>query len=1044
MRFIAERIEKLLQVLKEQILSPCLPVTSWKCLQTDQTGLQQADTSSWPDFDPRTDHWSGFRTRYWFAADVTVPEELEGLPVGLTLVTGAEGGWDLNNPQIHFYIDGRLIQGLDINHRFALITPCAKAGETFHLALFAYTSDNDGFLCWKTDLCGINQEAQKLYFDAKVPFDAVMLLDPQDQNRIDALSAINEAFNLLDLREVPSEAFQNSLGSASEKLQQAFYHKPCDESLPVVYCVGHSHIDLAWLWTLAITREKAIRTFSSMLRLMDRYPEFIFTASQAPLYQFVQEDAPEVYAEIKKRIAEGRWDPEGAMYVEADCNLTSGESLVRQVLYGKRFFKNELGVDSKVLWLPDVFGYSAALPQILRDCGVDYFMTTKISWNEYNQFPFDSFRWRGIDGTEILSHFIPATDYQPVMKTHFTTYNGMLFPSQVKGSHQRYQQKHCSKQMLFAFGHGDGGGGPTAAMLENARRMQHGLPGLPRTQMSTVRNFFEQLDAETHYGDSLPYWAGELYFEYHRGTYTSQARIKRDNRRNEFLLGNLEKAASAASLLGEAYPDQLLQDSWQTLMLNQFHDILPGSSIAEVYEEAARQHAKLRSDVRPVLDKMLSVVASHITASQSGAVVFNPSGVTVSDVVAMSLPPEGVPLAVSPADRPDQIFPVQQGDNEILFFAQDIPANGYRSFVFLNQPAPGNSGIIVTPEHIETPFLKIEMDSQANLVSIYDKNSDRQILTACQTGNLLEVYEDRPYQWDAWDINDYYRQKKWNIDDVQGVEVLECGPVRGVLRIRRRFMKSTITQEIRVYADQPRIDFHTSVDWQEHHLLLKAAFPVDIHAEEATYEIQYGNVTRPAHRNTSWDDARFEVCAHKWADFSEEGYGVSLLNDYKYGYDIHDSVMRLTLIKSATYPDPQADIGEHVFTYSLLPHLEGWRQSATVSQAYALNNPLLSLPLKPRPDAALPNTGSLMKSDKSNVIVEVIKQAEDSDCIIARLYECHNRRTQVTLHTLLPVKEAWDCGIMEDRSIPLITDHSTILLSLRPYEIRTIKLRLCT
>ena len=1035
MYFLEERLNKLIQVLAEAIYPVSVPVTQYRWKKTAQRGLESADVSQWETFDAATQVWQGFRTEFWFVTDLVIPEQLDGQFVEYALETGADG-WEATNPQFFVYVDGKLIQGMDTRHRSVVLTPCAKAGDRYHLALFANTSDNDSFLMMKGQLRGVNKAVETLYYDLKIPLEAAEMLEEGCKTRIDMVAALTGAANLLDLRQVGSESFAQSVLEATRYLETEFYQKMCGSSEAVVDCVGHTHIDVAWLWTLSVTRDKAVRTFATMLELMRRYPEFVFMSSQPQLYQYVKEDAPEVFEEIRQRVAEGRWEAEGAMWLEADCNISSGESLVRQVLQGTRFFEKEFGVRNCVLWLPDVFGYSAALPHILQKSEIPYFMTTKISWNEYNKMPYDTFKWRGIDGTEVLTHFIPATDYQPVMKTHMTTYNGNLNPAQIKGAWHRYQQKNLNDEVLFSFGYGDGGGGSTAEMMENHRRLEQGIPGCPKTRMSTSRAFFEKLEKDVSGNRYLPTWSGELYLEYHRGTYTTMARNKKYNRKSEFLLENWEKLSSLHHfLLGGVYPQSDLEQGWQLVLRNQFHDILPGSSIKEVYEDSRKEYESLKAHGEACLEETRVQLTTAIGLDHQSVVVYNLSGLTVSEVALVTLPE----LEPSELIDPDtgEALPLQQLSNgQFAFFASNVPANGYKSFSI--RPACAGGALFPADQQgIETPFLRVSFDEKMQFASIYDKQERREVLK--EAGNRLEAYEDRPHNHDAWDINIYYREHSWTVDELSSVKIIENGPVLCRIEVTRPFLSSTIRQIYTFYHNLPRIDIENDIDWKEEHILLKAAFPIDVHAEEATYEIQYGNVTRSCHSNTLWDAARFEVCAHKWADFSEDDYGVSMLNDCKFGHDIHDGVMRLTLLKCATYPNVDADRERHQFTYSIYPHTGSWKTAGTVAQAYGLNNPLTAL-YAPAQKGTLPASLSAAAVDCDNLGIEVVKKAEDSEDLIVRVYEFCNRRTKARLTLPKNPKAVRLVNLLEHDQWALQPDGDGFVFTIQPYEILTFKI----
>lgn len=1041
MFFTVERIKRLLTELGGYICVNKLPVDNYKmksCGYGEFIQLKE-DTESWDTFN-KGDLWGGRDKHFWFKTRIQIPESFEGKTVVYEVTTGREGQWDATNPQFLVYINNAVSQGFDVNHGQLILSENVKAGEEFEISLYAYSGMQEGLVELNSSIAVLDREVEKLYYDMKIPVDIAELLQDGDKNRIHILNCMTEAVNKIDLRVPFTESYYSSIKEASDYLEKEFYGKLCGEEDVIEICVGHTHIDVAWLWTLAQTREKAARSFSTVLSLMKQYPEYIFMSSQPQLYQYVKEDHPEIYAQIKEMVKEGRWEPEGAMWLEADCNLTSGESLVRQIVYGKRFFKEEFGVDSKLLWLPDVFGYSAALPQILKKSGVNYFMTTKISWNEYNKMPYDTFMWKGMDGTEVLTHFISTTDYRKDGKAGTgTTYNGDINASQVMGCWQRYQQKDINNEVLNCFGFGDGGGGATKQMLEAARRFEKGIPGAPKVKMGRALDYFEKLDEKLEGNKKLPKWVGELYLEYHRGTYTSVARNKKYNRKMEFL--NLE--AELLSVLnnavsGSEYPAGELKGCWETTLLNQFHDIIPGSSIKEVYEDSKKQYEHINSIGKTLIDKAAAGVASQIKLEEASAVVFNQLSFERNDMAEFELPKGWNDISVYDGVKPVPSQVIE--NNKVIFFAQGVPSKGYKSFTIRNirNNQSENTLLKASNEELENKFFDIKLDSKGSLTSIYDKINEREVLMKGQRGNVIQAFEDKPYNWDAWDINIYYQEKMWEVEDVESIELIEKGPVRLTLEIRRRFLNSVIAQRIHLYNELNRIDFETFIDWKEKHILLKAAFPVDIHADKATYEIQYGNVERPTHWNTSWDYARFEVVAHKWADLSEDGYGVGLLNDCKYGHDIKDSVMRLTLLKSPASPNIDADREKHSFVYSLYPHSGDWKKGKVAQTAYNLNSPF-TVKVEEAHEGKLADVLSFFNVNKENVIIEVVKKAEDSEAVILRMYEYQNRRTAVKCCTFGAILEIAECDLLENEIMKLQPKDSSFSFEIKPYEIKTFK-----
>jgi alpha-mannosidase len=1054
MFFVLERTRKTLEELERQMFTSSMKIEAIQIKEGNFANPREADAdaSEWKAFAPGS-KWGGRDIHVWFRTTFQMPDALDGKIAVLKLQTGAVG-WDATNPQLILYINGELVQGIDVNHTEVILEHSAVKGTEYQIDLHAWSgmkeSQNDLILT----ISALNEHVKDLWFDLHVPMKVAELLPEEDKNRVDILNALNSTINLLDLRKPGSGEFHESVSQAIDHIRTEFYEKLCGHSDVIATCVGHTHIDVAWLWTLAQTREKTARSFSTVLKLMEEYPEYIFMSSQPQLYKFLKEDHPEVYEKVKKRIQEGRWEPEGAMWVEADCNLTSGESLVRQVLFGTRFFEQEFGAKNEILWLPDVFGYSAALPQILIKSGIRYFMTTKISWNQFNKLPYDTFMWKGIDGTEILTHFITARDYlkeglnkHSVFSNHFTTYNGYLNPSQVMGAWQRYQQKNINNDVLISFGHGDGGGGPTIDMLENARRLSKGIPGSPRVKMGNSLDYFRKLEKTAGSSKYLPKWVGELYLEYHRGTYTSMAKNKRYNRKSELLYQDVELLSSFNSILGGGYPQERINQGWETILLNQFHDIIPGSSIYEVYEDSHKQYEEVLSNGKDLLNTALKSVVNNIQLKDQSLIVFNTLSFKRNDVVLFELP-EGM-QSYEIIDSKGSIVPFQTVKEEektkALVYVEDIPAKGYKSFrireAAKNHADSGSPSLTVSKSLMENRFFRMELDSKGAIASLFDKRSNRQVLMNKEKGNRILAFEDRPMAHENWDIDIYYQEKMWEVDDVQSMEVIEEGPVRGVLRITRRFLDSTIVQDMILYNDIPRIDFRTHIDWKEERILLKAAFPVDVHSDKATFEIQFGNVERPTHWNTSWDLARFEVCAQKWVDLSEDGYGVSLMNDCKYGHDIRDGHLRLTLLKSGIEPNPKADKGEHEFTYSLYPHQGDWKQGNTVQMAYSLNVPLYAAISGANVNGALPDTVSMMHVDCDNVIIDTVKKAEDSNEIVVRMYECFNRRSNVTFSCFRDLEEAMECSLMEKPLAKVPVQGGQFSFEIKPYEIKTFLLK---
>ena len=1050
MIFARERAEVIANKLKKLMVVRRFQLDDWKVKEGFFLRPEEADRAEedWETFDSRLMHWYGPDRHYWFRTVFTVPEEYDGKGLWLRIRTQIEEWDDAKNPQFLVFLNGEVVQGTDMNHREVLLSEAATAGETVTVDLQAYSGTLHPEFRLMADVEEVSEPVKDLYYDIQVPLWAMDRMDQEGKTAIDILTVLNDTISLLDLRDVFSDDFYRSVEAARAYIAKALYEDLAGDDTVIATCIGHTHIDVAWWWTVAQSREKAARSFATVLELMDEYPEYRFMSSQPVLYTFVKERYPELYEEIKRRAAEGRWEPEGGMWLEADCNLTSGESLVRQFLYGKRFFQEEFGVDSRVLWLPDVFGYSGALPQIMKKCGIDYFMTTKLSWNQFNKVPDDTLLWEGIDGTKVLTHLISTLGVGQSVDRFFTTYNGILHPDAIMGGWQRYQNKEMNHDILVAFGYGDGGGGPTREMLETGRRMEKGIRGIPKVRQESSLTYFTELSERVKDSRRLHTWTGEFYFEYHRGTYTSMARNKRSNRKSELLLMDLELLAVLAEKRGAAYPAEDLERLWKMVLLNQFHDILPGSSIKEVYEVTKREYEQVAEEGGRLLKQRKEAVAG----AGDGVTVFNTLGFTRRSLTVL---PDGV---TSLTDK-GEALPSQEIGSLRYSLTGEIPSKGYSVYGAVREADGGTAdeaaggvvensaaesggdtpfSVLKTADGfvITTPFAKLDMAADGSFTSLLDLSENRQVWKAGEAGNRLRIYEDKPIYYDNWDIDVFYTEKYWDLDEPASIAVTSVGPLCLQITVNRSFMHSRMTQDIRFYAHSPRIDFNTWVDWKEHQYLLKAGFPVDVHTDEAAFDIQFGNVVRKTHTNTSWDRARFESCGHKWMDVSESGYGVSLLNDCKYGHSVREGCIELTLIKSGIEPNPDTDNEEHVFTYSLYPHQGTWREADTQTEAADLNQPLSAVNGIPGESYGFAG----VKGD--SVVLETVKRSEDGDGIILRLYESRNKRVNAKVSLSCAPVTVTECNLLEepvDEAGGLMIDQDGFSFVIKPYEIKTYK-----
>ncbi|MBR5520352.1 MAG: alpha-mannosidase, partial [Clostridia bacterium] len=986
--FREERVRHYLTILTQLRYPLTTELIGWKHTYGDFEGPQAPDydDSAWSDFGKMTRF--GSADEYgWFRRTVVIPTEYAGHRVALNIKSTIDGDddpfsrWTACNPGYICYINGELVGHYDRFHKSILLTESAKGGETYVVALKYWTEHGrTDFFC--PILRAIDPLTESLYYDLRLPYEQSKLLEMQDGSKMKLIAPLSEAITMMDLRNPYSESYVASLTAAHEYLWNNFYNGSWAEAAPdaTVSCIGHAHIDVAWMWRIRQTREKTLRTFLNALHYIDTDPDYTFISSQAALYNFIKEDYPEVFERIKKAIADGRWEVDGGMWVEADCNLTSGEGFVRQFLYGTRFFREEFGKECKMLWLPDVFGYSASLPQILQQFGLKYFTTAKINNNEYNCMPHDTFNWQGIDGSEVFTHLITGARIEWVQEGNFTTaYNTELSPAWVNGAWTHYHDKELTDEVFLPIGWGDGGGGTADYMMEFGKRLKNGLPGSAKIKWGLVGDWFDKWSTKLKDNRLLPKWVGELYFELHRGTLTSMARIKKKNRKGEFLYQKAEWLATMDRLLADVeYPKDRFDEGWRYLLTNQFHDILPGSSIKPVYDDADIDYAKAFAIGESTVDAATDSLVSAISGQAGDIVVFNPTGFDRGDLVCVETDAAGI------ADTPSQ----RTADGK-LCFAADVPAKGYA--VFTPGEAWETDEFDATAEFdgsvLNTDFYRVCFDAQGFITSLYDKLSDREVLLAGKRGNLLRAYEDLPLANDAWDVNVFYKEKYQDLTDLTKCELTENGPLYAVLHQERRFHNSTVAQDIVFYKSSPRIDFRTTADWKEKNILLKAHFPVDVNATKATYEIQFGALTRNTHENTPWDFAKFEVCGHKWADISDNGYGLSLLNDCKYGYSASGSDLALSLIKCATSPNPDADRELHEFTYAILPHAGNLRSADTVREGYALNCPLEAYVKKADGGTLEPMFALVADEADMGMVIDTVKRAEDSNDVIIRLYE---------------------------------------------------------
>lgn len=929
---------------------------------------------------------------HWFRVDIVIPRAWRGREVHFLWDSGSEAC---------VWRNGAPAQGLTGSIRSSalasdqavrpqfLLTRRARGGERLTLGVEMACNLLGGAQGLPLSL-GVLRQAEIAVFDRAVwdfLWDYTVIagmakhLPANSPRGAQALWAANAIINATDLDD-------RATWPAARRIARRFLAAKNGDGQHHISAIGHAHIDTAWLWPLAETKRKCYRTFSTALAMMELYPDYQFVCSQAQQLDWMKREQPALYAKIKRRVRDGRFIPAGGAWIEPDCNLPAGESLVRQFLVGQRFFRREFGRSCHEFWNPDVFGYNGQLPQILRGAGLRRFLTQKLSWNQINKPPAHTFWWEGIDGSRVLTHFPPADNYSSACTVREFVY-----------AVNNYKDLERSNESYFLFGYGDGGGGPTWEMIEQLQRVRD-LDGLPRVAIRSPDEFFARLEADAK---ELTTQVGELYFEMHRGTYTTQAKNKLWNRRSEDLLHDVEFLAAVA---GGKYPVMELDRLWKLVLVNQFHDIIPGSSIAEVYKDSAAHYAEILAAGGKLRDAAL---AKLLPAGRQHLTVVNTFSFPRREVVNVA----GAPAIVN------------------------APAMGYAvQTPTTKTDAPVTLKEIKTGFVLENQFLRATLRRDGHVTGLFDKRTGRETLAG--PANHFALFDDVPLKWDAWDVDVFHLEKRREIAGAKSCRVVERHPLRVTVEfVFPLSAQSRLTQRISLDAVSPRLDFACDADWHEAHKFLKVEFPTAIRADAATYEIQFGHVQRPTHFNTSHDLARFEVCAHRWADLSEPGVGLALLNDCKYGHAAHGNVLRLSLLRSPKAPDPHADMGRHQFRYALAPHGGDFRAAGIVAMARAFNAPLLA-----RRTGAAPVTQSFFSVNNPAAVIDTVKRAENSPAIIVRLYESHGTHGRARLTSSLPVVKATRCDLLEHDESPVAWRNGGATFAVRPFQIVTLKLAL--
>ncbi|KAJ3407717.1 Glycoside hydrolase, 38 vacuolar alpha mannosidase [Chytridiales sp. JEL 0842] len=996
---------------------------------------------------------------------VDVPKEFAGEEIIFNFDPESEGMvWSL---------DGMPLQGLTggnggDRHVDYRLTKAAKGGERFEF--YIETAANGMFgnapginpptpdRYYKLALAEIavpNNLAFAVWYDFEILLGMVKELPRDSQPASDALYTANKIVNTIwsNKPDTLVEAHMIAREFFSLRAKTGY-------SAHEITAIGHCHIDTAWLWPYDETKRKVARSFSTQISYMNDYPDFKFAASQAQQYEWLEQLYPKLFEELKKKVKAGQFVPWGGTWVEMDCNLPSGESFCRQFLYGQRYFESRFGERSDVFALPDTFGYSSQLPQIVKQSDVKYFFTQKLSWNNINKFPHTTFIWTGIDGTSVLTHFSPADTYVAqgtVRDVAFSVTNN--------------KDREYSNKSLLLFGNGDGGGGPLKPMIERLKRLKN-VEGLPATvKFGSPNDFYRELEATSR---DLVSWKGELYFELHRGTFTSQALTKKYNRKSEFLLRDVELFSSLATILKKGYtlPKAELDRLWKLVLLCQFHDVLPGSSIEMVYEDSTRFYRDVEKSGKKMLEDAVGAFIEGLTSGGSFAQTEVAQAVAGMNTTSWPVSASLVELDHNILTKAGAKGIQQTADGKALVFVNDIPGMSVRSFALSHGLPAGLSAMKVESLHIvphelvtdddyvqveqvekvilvENSYIRVKFDSHGRVLSLLEKATNREAIKPSEPANRFMIYEDIPLYWDAWDVEVYHMEKGFDAGMDGTLSIEEFGPLRVVLKVTHQITKtSKLSQRIIITTADAKVDFETKIEWDENRKILKVEFPFNVNCDYATYETQFGYIQRPTHYNNSWDMARFEVCGHKFADLSEYGFGVAVFNDCKYGYSCKDSVMRLSLLRAPKAPDLHCDIGTHEFKYALYPHKGTFYESDVVQKAYQYNSPPIVRPLFNSSSESINKLTAgtqFFSVDMENVVLDTVKIAEDprgnGTDLVLRFYESMGGRGTVHFTTTLPVKEANHCNVLEDIGEKVEKDEDgKFVFEVTPFKIVSLRL----
>ncbi len=1007
-----------LKTLKKRIYTDVESIPAWKMRECIYKGVDDYEFlyDEWKDLNVG-DRWGNNGWSAFFKNSIDLPERFAGKRVTLNVYFGGDSLLSLN---------GEPYQGLDPFRNSVLLTECAKGGEHYDVDIESYYVWHSNESTVKTLSCSfigvVDPEIEEIYWDFKAAFNA-LFMPVLDTGLAELIrKTLKDAFNHVNF-DLEGEEFKAELRLAQKVLKENIYENPNYSSIGKLALVGNSHLDIVFMWAYKEYIRKLGRTHATMLRLMEQYPDFIFSQSTVPTYQEMEKHYPKLFEQVKQRIAEGRWEYIGAMWVEPDCNLISGESFVRQLLHGIRYAEKTFGITPKTCWVPDVFGNGYAMPQILKKAGVEYFVTHKMGiWNDTNPWQYNTFWWEGPDGSKVFSIVPP---------THFI---GTVEADSLKVNWSKYTDKATIGESMYCYGWGDGGGGVDTEMLEYVKRYSK-FPGLPEAKPSKIEDSLARMKAKAT-DTNIPTWKDELYLEEHRGVHTTKALLKKLNRYSENLYRQAEMFASIAMQYGYKYPLEKLNEGWQMILTNQFHDSLPGSHITEVFGDLCDIYDKIIKIGEEVRTEALNIIAGTADGSEKYGkpfALFNSLGVAATSKV--ELPYSDVEIYDAQGNKvPVQAYTKLDGTKVLTFVAKDVPAVGYK--VYYTKAAEVPAATALSGNVVENARFKLELDGAAEIVSLYDKANSREVL--CGNSNVFRIYEDLPGKYDAWDIVASYVDRQFDTQPGK-VESIVSGDVFTCITLTKNINKSVVKQNILVYNELDRIDFDTFISWHEQEKLLKVGFDVDVKAQKYTRDIAYATIESSNYRHNPYDKAKFEVSAHNFIDMSEDSYGLTILNDCKYGYEVDGQRMIITLLKAPMNPDPTSDRGDHYFTYSLYPHAGNWKDAETLTRGLEINNPMVAVDVNGSQGEAVK---SFISVDAKNVPLEAVKKCEDEDAYIVRFVEKAGRTTAVNAKLFAEIASIAECDLLERNDVAFDSfSGDTISFTAKPFEIKCFKVK---